>query len=488
MILPASADTVRAAAAGRILRAPLLAIALGGAIAIVVSLSDLPRVVVDRSYLLLLCLTVATGLTNFRMLGARFTFSVSDTFTMTAAVLFGPAAATVLVAFDAFTMSLRLTRENRTASCVSYNTTAPALAMWIAAHAFDALAPAAFRAQPTPAGRLVIPLMMFAALYFVLNSGFIAMAVAEERRESVTRVWAAHFARLWYTFFVGASVAGLLVLLAGVGSGMVIVLLVPLVIVLYAAAMEHQAHAAAVATNRLKDEFLAAVSHELRTPATSILGWARLLRDGRLDEKGMRKALDALERSAHAQATVLNDLLDISRVVRGALRLELRRTAVMTPLGEAIEMLEPALKAKDLHLDVTVQSALPTIDADSDRLRQVFWNLLSNAIKFTPAGGHIDISARHTDNDLVIDVRDNGQGIDPAFLPFVFDKFRQGDASPGRVHGGLGLGLTIVRYVVESHGGAVEAWSEGAGRGARFTVRLQVSSRARESDAPDLSS
>ena len=387
-------------------------------------------------------------------------------------------------------MSLRLTRENRTASCVSYNTTAPALAMWIAAHAFDALAPATFRAQPTAAGRLVIPLMVFAALYFLLHSGFIALAVAGERREPVTRVWAASFARLWYTFFVGASVAGLLVLLAGFGSGSgsVIVLLVPLVVVLYAAGMEQQAHAAAVAANRVKDEFLAAVSHELRTPATSILGWARLLRDGRLDEQGVKKALSALERSAHAQATVLNDLVDISRIVRGALRLELRRTAVMTPLDEAIETLEPAFKAKELHLDVTVQSALPMIDADSDRLRQVFWNLLSNAIKFTPAGGQIDICARQTDNHVVIDVRDNGQGIDPAFLPFVFDKFRQDDGSPNRAHGGLGLGLTIVRYVVESHGGAVEAWSEGAGRGACFTVRLPVTSPGQESDVPDLAS
>jgi PAS domain S-box-containing protein len=630
MILPTSAGTRGATTADRTLRAPLMAVAVVGVAALVQSLPGLPRVVGDRSFLILVVLTIASSLADFRMLGAHFTFSVSDSFTMTAAVLFGPAPATVLAAFDAFAITLRLSPEDRAAGRVFYNTTAPALAMWIAAHAFDALAPAAFRAQPTLGAQLVIPLMVFAALYFLLYSGFIALAVAGERHESLPHVWATYFAKLWLTFFVGASLAGLVVLLAGIGSGnsMVIVLLVPVVIVLYAEAhgaveqlrerrehlaerelfatalgstadavlltdpgrrvtfmnpaaerltgwsdadargradievfrvcdpatrepnldaaardgavvadyilirpdgtecaieemhapirddsgqlrglvwtfrdiaerkamdakrealllMEQDARAAAVTANRMKDEFLAAVSHELRTPATSILGWARLLRGGRLDEQGVKKALDALERSAHAQATVLNDLVDTSRVVRGALRLELRQTAVMTPLGEAIETLEPAIKAKELRLGVTVQSTLPTIDADADRLRQVFWNLLSNAIKFTAVGGRIDVSARHADHEVVIEVSDNGQGIDPSFLPFVFEKFRQYDGSMTRVHGGLGLGLTIVRYVVESHGGAVEASSEGLGRGARFTVRLPITSPGLRPDQMD---
>jgi PAS domain S-box-containing protein len=230
--------------------------------------------------------------------------------------------------------------------------------------------------------------------------------------------------------------------------------------------MEQDAHAAAVAANRMKDEFLAAVSHELRTPATAILGWARLLRDGRLGAHASQKALAALERSARAQATMLDDLLDTSRMARGTLRLDVRRTDVMTPLREAVETLEPAFQAKNLTVAVRVQDGLPIIDADSDRLRQVFWNLLANAIKFT----------------------DNGQGIDAAFLPFVFDSFRQGDGSPTRAHGGLGLGLAIVRFVVESHGGTVEAWSAGPGRGARFTVRLPVVVRRRSSDRIDIAS
>src|SRR2546430_6647010 len=218
MILPTSAGTRRAAAAAdRTLGTPLRAIAVVGFATIVQSLPGLPRVVGARSFLLLVVLTIASGLANFRMLGARFSFSVSDSFTMTAAVLFGPEAATVLVAFDTFTMSLRLSPEDRTAGRVFYNTTAGALAMWIAAHAFDALAPAAFRARPTPGAQLVIPLMVFAALYFLLHSGFIALAVAGERHESLPHVWAAYFAKLWFTFFVGGSVAGPPGVVAGCG-------------------------------------------------------------------------------------------------------------------------------------------------------------------------------------------------------------------------------------------------------------------------------
>jgi len=238
----------------------------------------------------------------------------------------------------------------------------------------------------------------------------------------------------------------------------------------------------------MKDEFLATVSHELRTPATSVLGWARLLIDGRMDAQASKKALAALERSARAQATMLNDLVDTSRMVRGTLHLDVRRIDVMAPLREAIDTLEPALQAKGLRVAIAVKDALPIIDADPDRLRQVFWNLLANAIKFTPAAGQVDISVRVDNEELAIDFSDTGQGIDAAFLPFVFDKFRQGDGSPTRAHGGLGLGLSIVRFVVESHGGTVDAWSKGTGHGACFTVRLPVVIRRRSSDPIDLAS
>ena len=245
---------------------------------------------------------------------------------------------------------------------------------------------------------------------------------------------------------------------------------------------QQEARAAADAANRSKDEFLATLSHELRTPMTAILGWASLLKDGRMDDDRTRKALAALERSARAQATVMDDLLDISQIVRGTLRLAVRRTSLAEVLGEAFEILEPAITAKHIDLRMNVESDVSTIDADADRLRQVFWNLLSNAAKFTPDGGSIEVHAQRERDVVRVDVIDSGCGIDPAFLPFVFDRFRQENGSTKRAHRGLGLGLAIVREVVQLHGGTVEANSEGAGHGSRFVVRLPAGVRKRKSD------
>jgi signal transduction histidine kinase len=201
-----------------------------------------------------------------------------------------------------------------------------------------------------------------------------------------------------------------------------------------------------------------------------------------MDAQRTEKALDALERSARAQTMVLNDLVDTSQMVRGALELRLRRIDVVTPLREALETLEPAAQAKELRVAFAAGEDLPQIDGDPDRLRQAFWNLLSNAIKFTAPGGRVDLTASQGGGQLVIEVRDDGRGIEPGFLPYVFDRFRQADASATRAHGGLGLGLAIVKHIVESHGGTVEASSDGTDRGACFTVRLPVVLRRRESD------
>jgi len=245
---------------------------------------------------------------------------------------------------------------------------------------------------------------------------------------------------------------------------------------------QREARAAADAANRSKDEFLATLSHELRTPMTAILGWASLLKDGRMDDDRTQKALAALDRSARAQATVMDDLLDISQIVRGTLRLAVRRTNLVEVLGEAFEILEPAITAKHIDLRMNVESDVSTIDADADRLRQVFWNLLSNAAKFTPDGGSIEVHAQREGDVVRVDVIDSGCGIDPAFLPFVFDRFRQENGSTKRAHRGLGLGLAIVREVVQLHGGTVEAHSDGAGSGSRFVVRLPAGVRKRKSD------
>jgi signal transduction histidine kinase len=236
---------------------------------------------------------------------------------------------------------------------------------------------------------------------------------------------------------------------------------------------EQKARATADAAHRLKDEFLTTLSHELRTPATGILGWVRLLKTGRLDETETRRGLDALERSARAQAVLLDDLLDMSRIARGTLRLDLRPTDVGDALRNAIETIQPALISKgiDFRAEIPADVIGPVL-ADADRLRQVFWNLLSNAVKFTDPGGSIRASIVQDRDQVRVEVSDNGRGIDPESLPIIFERFRQADGSTTRLHGGLGLGLAIVRHLVESQGGTVTAASDGRGRGARFTVCL----------------
>ena len=247
---------------------------------------------------------------------------------------------------------------------------------------------------------------------------------------------------------------------------------------------QQEARAAADAANLSKDEFLATVSHELRTPTTAIIGWTELLLGGRLDDDRRLKALAALERSARAQAAVVNDLLDTSLIVRGTLRLDVRRTNLVKVLSEAAETVEPQVDAKHITLSVDVAPEVAMIDGDPDRLRQVFWNLLANAVKFTPEGGTIDVAARREVDMIRIDVADSGCGIDPAFVPFVFDRFRQANSSPSRPYGGLGLGLAIVRELVELHHGSIEASSDGPEQGSLFIVRLPAGIRRRSDDAP----
>jgi PAS domain S-box-containing protein len=245
---------------------------------------------------------------------------------------------------------------------------------------------------------------------------------------------------------------------------------------------EQIARAAADSANRAKDDFLATLSHELRTPAAAMIGWADLLKGGRLDSERTQKAIAALERSARTQAAVLNDLLDVSRVVRGVMRLDVRRTSLPEIIRQAIDTIEPAVIAKRLQLRVAIGRDLPVVDADPDRLRQILWNLLSNAVKFTPDEGWVEVDARRKAGFIHIRVSDSGCGIEADFLPFAFERFRQADTSVSRTHGGLGLGLAIVQHLVELHGWTVEAASEGPGHGAQFTIRLPATVRQRRED------
>lgn len=226
--------------------------------------------------------------------------------------------------------------------------------------------------------------------------------------------------------------------------------------------------------SRLKDEFLATLSHELRTPLNAILGWARLLRGGRLSPQKQERALEAVERNAVAQASLVSDILDVSRIITGKLRLDIGTVDMKVAVAAALDSVRPAADAKGVRLEAQVAEALPPMAGDFDRLLQVVWNLLSNGVKFTPRGGWVRIAVERQESQVVLQVSDSGIGIRRDFLPYVFDRFRQADPTPARPHGGLGLGLSVVRHLVELHGGTVEARSGGLNRGSTFTVKLPI--------------
>ena len=226
--------------------------------------------------------------------------------------------------------------------------------------------------------------------------------------------------------------------------------------------------------NRLKDEFLATLSHELRTPLNAILGWTAMLRDGNVQQKHVMRALDTIHRNATAQVQIVDDLLDVSRIVRGNVQL----APTLLPIGPlvtfAVESITPTAEAKGVTIGASVGDTPVFVWADPDRLQQVLWNLMVNAVKFTPAGGRVDVGMDATPTEVTISVADTGAGIPPHFLPHVFERFRQADGSSTRPHGGLGLGLSIVRHLVELHGGRMQAESGGEGNGSTFTVHLPV--------------
>jgi len=573
---------------------------------------------VPPTWLVLALLTLMTGWAIVRMPGTPISVSVSDTFTMAAALLFGPGAGALLSGADGLVMSMRLPRQMRTPTRLLFNMAAPAVSMWAAASLFFRLV-----VPPAPISRIALPLAVFGAAYFFLNTGFVAGALAIGRRKAVHMVWRDVLLPLWPTYCVATSFAGLLLILSaeGLATLQTLAIVLPAILIAglglkrgvdhlrersaqhselrsYEAALrstadavlltnadgrvtfmnspaerltgwteaaargrpvdevlrlqaadgerpiaagegvlgeytllrhdgtscpieethayirdederiggvirtfrditrrreaeqerhtlllrEQAARTAADTANRAKDEFLATLSHELRTPATAMIGWTELLKGGRLDSERTKKAISALERSARTQAAVLNDLLDVSRVVRGVMRLDVRRVGLPDIIKEAIDTIEPAVMAKRLRLRVALADDLAVIDADPDRLRQILWNLLSNAVKFTPEDGLVEVDAAREGEFVRIRVSDSGCGIEPEFLPFAFERFRQAEPSGSRSHGGLGLGLAIVQHLVQLHGWTVEASSEGTGRGAQFTIRLPAIVRRRSDD------
>jgi len=237
---------------------------------------------------------------------------------------------------------------------------------------------------------------------------------------------------------------------------------------------EQEARRRAEEANRIKDEFLSTLSHELRTPLNAILGWTWLMKSGSLDADGTRRAVETIERNAKSQSQIIDDLLDVSRIITGKLRLKLRRVELAQVIATAVDAVRPAAEAKGLLVETSCDPEVPPISGDPNRMQQVIWNLLANAVKFTPEGGRIEIRLERAGGQARIRVSDTGIGIRADFLDYVFERFRQADSSTTRIHGGLGLGLAIVRHLVELHGGTVQAESGGEGKGSTFTVTLPV--------------
>ena len=246
---------------------------------------------------------------------------------------------------------------------------------------------------------------------------------------------------------------------------------------------EQAARAEAEQANRTKDEFLATLSHELRTPLSAILGWSHLVRSGKLDESQMSRALETIERNARSQSQLIDDLLDVSRIITGKLQIEARPVDLNAVIEAAIDAVRPAFEAKTIQFESTVETEAGFVAGDPTRLQQIFWNLFSNAIKFTPEQGKVCVEAKRTPTGIRVSVSDTGVGITPEFLPYIFDRFRQADGSTTRVHGGLGLGLSIVKHLVNLHQGNVEVQSGGKNQGACFTITLPLASTA--SAAPE---
>jgi signal transduction histidine kinase/CheY-like chemotaxis protein len=237
-------------------------------------------------------------------------------------------------------------------------------------------------------------------------------------------------------------------------------------------------------SDRQKDLFLATLSHELRTPLNSILGWIQLLRDGKPGAVNARHGLEVIERNAKAQSELISDILFVSRIITGKLTLNPKPIDLIPVIEEAVEVVQPSIEAKNIHLSVFFDPRIEQIKGDRDRLKQVFWNILSNAVKFTPPDGRIGIYAYFNDsNEVEIEFFDSGVGIEPEFLPHIFERFSQADSTYTRKVGGLGLGLAIVRHLVELHGGSVSVKSDGANRGTSFTIKLPVLRAAEKNES-----
>src|ERR1043166_1042175 len=486
-----------------------------GAAIVLVSVYELPVRDLDARFFFLCLMVLASSLVAIRIPRVSGRITVADTFVFLTLLLFGGAAAILVSALEGVAATLIISKRPRTIlfnSAILATSTFFTVAVlnWTVGtpiHIVDKGFNATFFGA----------VCMMALVQYVANTTLIAVEKASKIKESTWNTWRTYYLWTSVTYFAGASAAGIIAIMIRTYGFYAVVATVPIILIIFFtyqtylknieasaaqtdAARTHveelsryiselqrseeareqlllraeRARTEAEAANRIKDEFLATLSHELRTPLTSLLGWSSVLREARRDEKVLKQGLDAIDRNARVQAQLIDDLLDVSRIVSGKLYLDVRPLDVTSVTRAAINVVQPAADAKEITLDYWAQPGLGAISADSARLQQFIWNLLSNAVKFTPHGGKINIRVEGDGAYATVSVSDTGQGIAPEFLPRVFDRFRQADSSTTRSFGGLGLGLAIVRHLVELHGGTVSAQSDGAGKGAKFSASFPL--------------
>ena len=428
------------------------------------------------------CLTSAWKITLPISLTSGSTLSVTHAVNLMAFLLLGPQCAVTVAMVGAWAQCTFHVKQHYPLYRTVFSMTAEAFTMTASAVAYAALggspAPVAFVASAKP-------LVGAIAAYFVVNTGLVACAIALSTGRTLWTVWRDDFFWSAASFMVaGTAGAGAAILINRGEQWIAVLTLAPVYLTyrMYRLVVgrldllerERAARAAAEDANRLKDQFLATVSHELRTPLNAILGWADILRHGTLDEPRRTRGYQAIYDSAKRQARLIDELLDVARIMSGKLQLDPTTVDVRAIVHSALEVVQPLADKGRVAVSVDGLASSGVVHGDGARLQQILWNLLTNAVKFTPPGGLVHVALHRTPTMLEIAVSDTGCGISREFLPYVFEPFRQGDGSTTRRHGGLGLGLSIVRHLVDAHGGTVSVDSSGDGHGSTFTVRLPV--------------
>jgi signal transduction histidine kinase len=486
-----------------------------GAVVAMVAVSQLPFSKLDAPFVFLCLMVSASALVAIRIPHVSGRITVADTFVFLTLLLYGGAAAIVVSALEGVAATLIISKRPRTIffnSAILATSTACTVGVlyWI-------VGPPAGVVDGRFTANFFKAVCVMALVQYVANTTLIAIEKASKIKESIWSTWRTYYLWTSVTYFAGASAAGIIAILIRTYSFYAVVATVPIILIIvftyqtylknienslaqteaarlhveelsrYISELQRseearghllvraeRARAEAEAANRIKDEFLATLSHELRTPLTSLLGWSSVLREAKRDEKVLNQGLEAIDRNAKVQAQLIDDLLDVSRIVSGKLNLDVRPLDISSVTRSAINVVRPAADSKGITLEYWAESGLGAISADSARLQQIIWNLLSNAVKFTPHGGKISVRLAQDGSNALVTVQDTGQGIDPEFLPRVFDRFRQADSSTTRSFGGLGLGLAIVRHLVELHGGTVSARSDGVNKGATFSATFPL--------------